>query len=117
MATVYYSKGEDDKALEYYNKDLVITLATLGADHPSTAGTYNNMGAVYNNKGEYDKALEYYNKALEIRLATLGADHPNTKLVQENVAKIMDSKPSLETVHVKEHEPSAKCSFCCVKLW
>ena len=39
----------------------------LGAEHPDTAGTYNNIAIMYKSQGQYDKALEYYGKALAIR--------------------------------------------------
>ena len=52
MGLTYKSKGEYDKALEYYAKALAIQLATLGENHPSTATTYGNMGSTYDSKGE-----------------------------------------------------------------
>ena len=42
-----HRQGQYDRALEYHAKDLAITLAVHGDQHPSTATTYNNMASVY----------------------------------------------------------------------
>ena len=89
-ATMHYTLGEYDKAIEFYNKALKIYLATLGENHPSTASTYNNLGLAWSDKGEYDKAIEFYNKALKITLATLGENHPHTKIVKNNIEELKE---------------------------
>ena len=43
-----------------------VWVQVLGAEHPDTAATYNNMANVYDSQGHNDKALEYYGKALAI---------------------------------------------------
>ena len=63
--------------MDFYQKCLNIRLKTLGAEHPSVATSYNNIGLSLNRKGEYDKALDFYQKCLDIRLKTLGAEHPS----------------------------------------
>jgi tetratricopeptide (TPR) repeat protein len=79
MAVLYSDQGDYEKALEYYGKALAIRERVLGAEHPDTAKTYNNMAVVYENQGDYKKALEYCSKALAIRERVLGMDHPSTK--------------------------------------
>ena len=49
-------------------------MALRGADDPSLASTYNNLGSVCSSKGDYDAAVDYHEKALAIKLRTLGAD-------------------------------------------
>ncbi len=61
-----------------YEKDLGITLASLGPLHQDTASTYVSIGLVYCNVGQYRKAIEYHQKALDIRLAAIGAESPIT---------------------------------------
>ena len=39
----------------------------MGKDHPSYAGTINNMAIVYQKKGEYDRALEMYEEARVVK--------------------------------------------------
>ena len=50
-------KGENDKAILYYEKSLKIKINTLGENHSSVADAYNNLGLVFNAKGENDKAI------------------------------------------------------------
>jgi tetratricopeptide (TPR) repeat protein len=66
LGVTYDYKGEYDKAIEYYTKDLVISLKTFGGEHPGVAGSYNNLGVAYRAKGEYDKAIEYHREAITI---------------------------------------------------
>ena len=44
-------KRGHDKAFDYYQKCLDLRLKTLGSDHPSVAGTYNNIGITLIDKG------------------------------------------------------------------
>jgi len=84
--------GNYDKALEYYQKCLDIRLKTLGAEHPSVATSYDNIGSVWNNKGEYDKALDFYQKCLDIELKTLGAEHPDVATSYNNIGLVWSNK-------------------------
>jgi tetratricopeptide (TPR) repeat protein len=63
MGLVYQARGEWDKALEFYQKDLEIS-EQVGDIH-GMAQTFNNMGVVYKARGEWDKALEFYQKSLQ----------------------------------------------------
>ncbi|ETO01128.1 hypothetical protein RFI_36312, partial [Reticulomyxa filosa] len=85
ILVVYESKGEYDKAIEYYEKSLKISLDKLGHDHPDVAASYNSLGSVYKSKGEYDKAIEYYVKSLKIRLDKLEHDHPDVASSYNNL--------------------------------
>ena len=64
---------------------MVIELKTLGAEHPSLASSYNNIGFLWKSKGEYDKALDYYEKCLIIELKTLGDKHPSVASSYNNI--------------------------------
>jgi hypothetical protein len=37
-------QGKLDKAIEFYEKDLAITIKVLGKEHPDVATSYNNLG-------------------------------------------------------------------------
>ena len=86
ISLVYRAQGNYEKALEYYEKSLVIKEKMLGKEHPSTATTYNNLAIVYEDQGNYEKALEYYEKALVIREKVLGKEHPSTGSTYNNMA-------------------------------
>jgi len=56
--------GEKQKALEYYNQSLPLSLAT--GDRGGEATTLTNIGGVYSDLGEKQKALEYYSQSLPL---------------------------------------------------
>ncbi|ETO35921.1 hypothetical protein RFI_01140 [Reticulomyxa filosa] len=101
----YDYKGEYNKAIEYYEKDLKISLSELGYDHPDVATSYNNLGNVYQNKGEYDKAIEYNEKSLKIRLDKLGHDHPAVATLYNNVGIVYSNKGEYNKA-IEYHEKS-----------
>ena len=67
-AIVYYSLGEYDKALEFYQKALKIRLHVLGENHPDVADSYSDIGFCLSIQGMHREALESHQKALAIRL-------------------------------------------------
>ena len=67
LGIVYRTRGELDKAEEFYHKALEINEA-LGHKE-GMASQYGNLGIVYQTRGELDKAEEFYHKALEINEA------------------------------------------------
>merc|ERR1712072_179531 len=94
---VYEDQGNQDKAIEYFEKSLAIKLETLGSEHPSVASSYNNLGAVYETQGNYDKAIEFFEKSLAIKLKTLGSEHPDTKNTQEWLKNARNRRTPRET--------------------
>jgi len=58
----------------------------LGADHPQTAGSLNNLADLYRSQGKYAEAEPLYVRALQIREEQLGADHPDTAGSLNNLA-------------------------------
>ena len=64
----------------------------LGKKHPSTATSYNDIGAVYDSSRDYPKALEYYFKALVIQEEILGKMHPSTASTYNNIAGVYYSQ-------------------------
>ena len=64
IAYVYGVLGQNQKALEYHNKDLEVTRAA--GDRGGEGVTLNNLGRVYNGLGQKQEALKYYEQALTI---------------------------------------------------
>ena len=58
----------------------------LGADHPDTASSLNNLAELYRAQGRYEDAEPLYDQALSIRRRVLGADHPSTARSLNNLA-------------------------------
>jgi tetratricopeptide (TPR) repeat protein len=78
LGLVYQDKGEWDKAIEFYNKDLEISKKIGDVEDPirehGMAQTYGNLGNVYQLKEERDKAIEFYRKALK-EFEKIGDEH------------------------------------------
>lgn len=76
IAHKLYWKGDYDKSLEYYHKELAILEAILGNEHPSVAGCLKTIGAIlHNDKKAYDEALTYKLRALDILNKVLGPNN------------------------------------------
>ena len=65
IGVVYSSLGENERALDVYNKSLPIVVSI--GDKSGESGILVNIGIVYHNLSKYDKALELYNQALRIQ--------------------------------------------------
>ena len=74
------SEGRYGEAMEYYERDLAITVKVLGEHHPSTAITLNAIGQALHRQGRYGEALEYYERDLAIMVKVLGEQHPDTAM-------------------------------------
>ena len=68
----YQDKGEEKRAIEYYQHSLAIK-EKVGDEH-GMATTFNKLGTVYQDKGEWDKAIEYYQRSLAI-VEKVGDEH------------------------------------------
>ena len=60
--------------------------AKLGADHPDTLKSMNNLAQAYQSAGKLDLALLLYEESLKLMKAKLGADHPDTLAFMGNLA-------------------------------
>ena len=58
IGNIWDSRGEDDKALEYFEKCLVIRIKTLGQEHDITTALSVKILNILLKKGEYDKVIE-----------------------------------------------------------
>jgi hypothetical protein len=58
----------------------------LGADHPDTLGTRNNLANAYRAAGRTDKAITLHKRTLADRQRVLGADHPDTLGTRNSLA-------------------------------
>jgi tetratricopeptide (TPR) repeat protein len=64
LGGVYQIQGKLDKAIEFYQKSLVINEA-LGRKE-GIAANYGNLGIVYRTQGKLDKAKHYWQKSLQL---------------------------------------------------
>jgi tetratricopeptide (TPR) repeat protein len=75
-----------DLALTLLEETLKLTKAKLGADHPHTLTSMNNLAEGYRAAGKLDLAVPLYEETLKLRKARLGADHPDTLGSMQNLA-------------------------------
>jgi len=93
IASIYYSRGVIEKAIEYYEKALAIS-KKLG-DKIGEASDLGSIGAVYYFTGNVDKALAYYFRSLAICKET-GEKH-TTSTILENIGKAYGDLGQIET--------------------
>ena len=67
LALHYQTSQNYQKALEYYNKSIVLIEKTLGKEHIDLAKIYDSMANIYNNLMNKEKQLEFLLKALNAR--------------------------------------------------
>jgi tetratricopeptide (TPR) repeat protein len=82
-------------ARPYYERALVICEKTLGADHPDTAASLNNLGYLLRAQNDLARARPYYERALAIRQKTLGADHSDTATSLNNLGHLLRTQGDL----------------------
>ncbi|WP_299182839.1 CHAT domain-containing protein [uncultured Aquimarina sp.] len=75
IGIVFTKKGENTKAIEYYNKSIKIGVKLFGKNYIENGKSYQNIGALYSNKKEYDKSLSYYNKSINIYINAYGKNN------------------------------------------
>ena len=94
------------RALDGYEK-------ALGADHPSTLSTVNNLGNLLKQQGKYDEAYVMYRRALDGREKALGADHLSTLDTVNNLGILLWKQDKLDTLKIGYHlaKFSHKASF------
>ena len=85
--------GESQSGLGYAQKAILLLIkarttftAQLGADHPDTLTSMNELAWGYQAAGKLDLALPLYEETLKRRQAKLGPDHPGTLQSMNNLA-------------------------------
>ncbi len=64
IGVIYSTKGDMDKALDYYTKSLKLEEENRNKEGISVS--LSNIGMIHKKRGDMNKALEYYNKSLKI---------------------------------------------------
>jgi tetratricopeptide (TPR) repeat protein len=97
-----YQQGKYEEAVPPARKALELGEKTIGADHPETATSLNNLAMLYKTVGDYAKAEPLYLRALKIHEKSLGPEHPNTAVSLANLAalyKAMGDYPKAEPLY------------------
>lgn len=80
-------RGNDEKALEYFNQSLELREKAEEYGTAAIAGVYNNIGLVYSGF-DLDESLNYYEKALEIYARIYPANHPALAVAYSNLGQV-----------------------------
>lgn len=100
----YY--GNYFKALNYYEKSLVVRKNKFEVDSKSIVVCYNNIGNVYFKINELEKSLEYFNKSLEIQLKNLESSHTSLAIMYNNIGML----------YLNKHDYDKSLEFCIKSL-
>lgn len=79
-----------------HRRALAICEEKLGATHPDTAVSLNNLAELHRKQGKYEEAEPLYKRALAIREEKLGATHPDTALSLNNLAALYEDQGKYE---------------------
>jgi len=74
---------------------LAIQEKVLGAEHPDTAGTLNNLALLLVDQGDLVAAQPLYERALAIAEKACGPEHPTTATSLNNLANLLEAKGDL----------------------
>jgi hypothetical protein len=64
----------------------------LGAEHPETLGSANNLASSLADQGKYTEAERIQREVLEVRKRVLGAEHPDTLTSANNLAQSLSNQ-------------------------
>jgi tetratricopeptide (TPR) repeat protein len=86
LARFYQAQSQFSTVELWRKKSLAISEKELGANHPDTATSLNNLALLYYSMGRYAEAEPLYVRSLAISEKELGANHPNTAASLNNLA-------------------------------
>jgi eukaryotic-like serine/threonine-protein kinase len=99
MGQVYGNLGLYARAEALLRQVLEIRRRFLGASHPQTLSTMNDLGWTLNREGHYPEAEKLQRETLDLRRSVLGPEHPDTLKSMTNLAA---------TLSMEGHYPEAE---------
>ncbi|KAI2478441.1 kinesin light chain 1 [Pyrenophora tritici-repentis] len=91
-AMALYSDGRYNEAEELFVQVMETFKTKLGADHPDTIGSMNNLASTYSNQGRWEEAEKLFVQVMKTRKTKLGADHPDTLTSMNNLASTYNNQ-------------------------
>jgi tetratricopeptide repeat protein/AAA domain-containing protein len=101
------ARGEYGAAKAAYERDLKISEAALGPDHPEVGTCLSNLGTVLHELGQLHEAKEVLKCALKISEAALGPDHPHVGTRLSNLGAALRNLGQLQEARAA-HERDLK---------
>ena len=87
-----------------YQRALEIREQMLGAQHPDTATSLNNLANLYRKQEKYELAEPLYQRAISIFERTFGDEHPNTRAGRRNYVILLRAMGHEEEARRMEEE-------------
>ncbi|KAB5581164.1 hypothetical protein GE09DRAFT_1256464 [Coniochaeta sp. 2T2.1] len=91
MAASFSILGKYKEAEAMYRQTLELRQKVLGAEHPDTLASMNNLAHVLYSLGKYGEAEAMHRQTLELTEKVLGAEHPSTLTSMMNLANVLGS--------------------------
>ncbi len=89
LASAFRHAGSYRKGSEAARRALEARERVLGAEHPDTLGSVNNLAGMLESQGDYAAAEPLYRRALEAWERVLGPEHPDTLTSVNNLAGLL----------------------------
>jgi non-specific serine/threonine protein kinase/serine/threonine-protein kinase len=86
LGAAYRAIGRFAEAQLYLERSLSLRIDRLGADHPDTLTSKNDLALLYSLQGKYRLAEPLYKEALDGRTARFGTEHSDTLITKNNLA-------------------------------
>jgi tetratricopeptide (TPR) repeat protein len=89
LASIALKQGDYEAAEPLSERALAIREEALGAEHPRTAVSLNNLAVLYQSQGRYEAAEPLYERALAISEEALGKAHPQARTVAQSYITLL----------------------------
>ncbi|SNT60261.1 Tetratricopeptide repeat-containing protein, partial [Streptosporangium subroseum] len=89
-------QGAITRAISHFQRTHAASTQSLGADHPSTLTSRNNLAYAYQTAGDLERAILLFEHNLADRERILGTDHPSTLTSRNNLASAYESAGDLK---------------------
>src|SRR3569833_665868 len=89
VAQSHVHLGKYAEAEPMHRQALELTEKALGAEHPDTLASMNNLAILLSNQGRYEEAEPMYRQTLELREKAFGAEHTATLASMKNLAFLL----------------------------
>ncbi|WP_165615872.1 FxSxx-COOH system tetratricopeptide repeat protein [Parafrankia irregularis] len=95
-ATYLQDHGQLLAAIDLFERTLTDRERALGADHPETLASRNNLAYAYLTVGRVEEAINLFERTLTDRERVLGADHPETLFSRSNLGGAYETAGRVE---------------------
>lgn len=88
LGTIYWEKGEFERAVDYFEQAIEISERVTGPDHPNTAITLYNLASLYLQIGRKEEGRALLERTYSIFERSLGPDHPDLVMAITGLASV-----------------------------